>query len=283
MKGQLLKWNLQFFGDSEAGAEVQEVAEPDATKNQSDSTEGDVSGNNPDEPVDNKQEDDEDARFAAVRRKAEYDAKVKYDAQIAEYNKKIQNVFGGLQNPKTGQPVQNIDDYINAVQAQNRSAIEGQMKEKGIDPQLIENMIRTSPEIIQAQQILEQNQKAEADRMLERDLKSVSAIDPSIQSMDDLSKHESFQTILGYVNNGLNLVDAFKLANYESLTSKKSEAAKQAAINAAKSTSHMATTPSGNSSGDGLVDIPGDEISTWRDYFPGLSDSELKKKYNETL
>ena len=53
------------------------------------------------------------------------------------------------------------------------------MKEKGIDPQLIENMIRTSPEIIQAQQILEQNQKAEADRMLERDLKSVSAIDPS--------------------------------------------------------------------------------------------------------
>lgn len=283
MKGQLLKWNLQFFGDSEAGAEVQEVAEPDVTENQSDSTESGAGGDNPDETPDNPQTDDEDARFAAVRRKAEYDAKLKYDAQIDAYNKKIQSAFGNLQNPKTGKPVQSIDDYINAVQAQNRAAIEGQMKEKGIDPQLIENMIRTSPEIIQAQQILEQNQKAEADRMLEQDLKAVSAIDPSIQSMDDLSKHESFQTVLGYVNNGLNLVDAFKLANYESLTSKKSEAAKQAAINAAKSTSHMTATSSGNSGGEELVDIPGNEIATWREYFPGISDSELKKKYNETL
>jgi len=28
------------------------------------------------------------------------------------------------------------------------------------------------------------------------------------------------------------------------------------------------------------VDIPSNSIATWREYYPGLNDSELRKKYN---
>ena len=44
-----------------------------------------------------------------------------------------------------------------------------------------------------------------------------------------------------------------------------------------------AETTTSVSDSSNLADIPENEISKWREYFPGLSDEELKKKYNQTL
>ena len=156
------------------------------------------------------------------------------------------------------------------------------LAEKGIDPAFIEQIINNSPAMIQAQQILEERNRAEVQRRLDDDLKIVSQMAPDIKSIKDIENHSSYPVVLQYVEKGLSLPEAFKLANYDSLSNKSTEAAKQAAINQAKSKGHLETTNSVSGSSD-LVDIPDSEISTWRDYYPGLSDAELKKKYNRTI
>ena len=119
-------------------------------------------------------------------------------------------------------------------------------------------------------------------KQLDEDIKAVTAMAPEIKSLEDLEKHASYASVLEYVNIGLRLPDAFKLANFESISTRQTAAAKQAAINQARSKGHLETTTSVSDSSN-LADIPENEISKWREYFPGLSDEELKKKYNQTL
>ena len=119
-------------------------------------------------------------------------------------------------------------------------------------------------------------------KQLDEDMKAVTAMAPEIKSLEDLEKHESYASVLEYVNKGLRLPDAFKLANFDSISTRQTAAAKQAAINQTRSKGHLETTTS-VSNNSSLVDIPENEISKWREYFPGLSDEELKKKYNQTL
>ena len=82
---------------------------------------------------------------------------------------------------------------------------------------------------------------------------------------------------------GLSLPEAFKLANYDSIATRKAEAAKQAAVNQAKGKNHMEQSGNGTSTSENEVDIPQSEIQIWREYYPGLSDAELKNKYNRTI
>ena len=263
------------------GANVQEVAAPDVTDNQDVST-GSVEESQTDEPVVEEsteqkevQSPEVNAQYAAIRRKAEEDAQKRINGEF-------KRLFGNVVSPVTGKNIETYEDYLQAVSYQQREAQNQMLAEKGIDPAFIEQIINNSPAMIQAQQILEERNRAEVQRRLDEDLKVVSQMSPDIKSIKDIENHSSYPVVLQYVEKGLSLPEAFKLANYDSLSNKSTEAAKQAAINQAKSKGHLETTNSVSGSSD-LVDIPDSEISIWRDYYPGLSDAELKKKYNRTI
>jgi hypothetical protein len=157
------------------------------------------------------------------------------------------------------------------------------LQEKGIEPDVLERIINESPAIREAQQILEENKKAEANRLLEADLKVLSEIEPSIKTIEDVAKHESYEKVLAYVQNGLGLADAFKLANYDSLVTKKSEAVKQAAVNQAKSKNHMETTNGVAVASETLMPIPNGVLAKWKMAYPELSMEQLTKKYNDSI
>ena len=280
-----IPFNIQFFAES--GAEGQEVTEPAeqevVTDNNTDEgTETGAVEEPKSEPTGGKTE--EDSRFASVRRKAEEEARSKYEAQMQNVNSEVKRLFGNVKNPTTGAPIESFDDYIKAVEEQQRLVREQEMRSKGIDPKIIDEMIQASPVIRQANQIMQDSLKNEAAQKLAADLKAVSEIDPSIKSESDIANLETYPQILDLVTkHGLSLLEAFKLANYESIATKKAEAAKQAAVNQAKGKSHMEQSGNGASTSENEVDIPQSEISTWREYYPGLSDAELKKKYNRTI
>lgn len=280
-----IPFNLQFF--AEGGAEEQEVTEPagqeEVTDNNTDDGTEPVVGDEPEaEPTGGKTE--EDSRFASVRRKAEEEARSKYEAQTQNINSEFKRLFGNVKNPATGAPIEGWQDYINAVETQQRLAREQEIRSKGIDPKLIEDLVQSSPAIRQANQIMQDNLKNEAAQKLAADIKAVSEIDPSIKSEADIAKLETYPQILDLVSkHGLSLPEAFKLANYDSIATRKAEAAKQAAVNQAKGKSHMEQSGKGTSTSENEVDIPQSEIHIWREYYPGLSDAELKKKYNRTI
>lgn len=280
-----IPFNIQFFAES--GAEGQEVTEPaeqeEVTDNNTDEgTETGAVDEPESEPTGGKTE--EDSRFASVRRKAEEEARSRYEARMQNVNSEIKRVFGNVKNPTTGAPIESFEDYIKAVEEQQRLTREQEMRSKGIDPKIIDEMIQTSPAIRQANQIMQNSLRNEAKQKLAADIKAVSEIDPSIQSEADIANLETYPQILDLVTkHGLSLPEAFKLANYDSIATRKAEAARQAAVNQAKGKSHMEQSGSGASTSENEVDIPQSEIATWREWYPGLSDAELKKKYNRTI
>ena len=104
----------------------------------------------------------------------------------------------------------------------------------------------------------------------------------TIKSKEDLVKLENFEDIVKLVEKGNSLVEAYKLANFDKLVSKKQSAAEQAAINQAKSKSHLQKT-GGVADTSTLLEIPERDIAEWKKIYPNLSASQLKEKYNKVI
>lgn len=223
---------------------------------------------------------EDNSKFAAARRKAE----AEYQQRMDRINAGFQQMFGQFKNPETGEPIKSAEEYLTAYGVQQRKQQEAQLQKAGVDPSLIETMVNNNPAIREAKEIIARNQQEMAHQQLEADLKAVSKIDPEIRTMDDLAAQPNFEEIVNYVSkNGLSLVDAYKLANSEKIVSRKVEATKQAAINSAKSTSHLGVTGGVATSDGDYAPIPAKMLDNWKAAYPNLSMEELTKKYNAAL
>ena len=251
-------------------AEQTEVSEPEVN------TEGNES-----EPEVETQEPelDRNAIYADARRKAEAEAKHKYDAIDAQFAEK----FKDYKNPETGQPIKSAKDYFEAIAAQERVATKRTLTEKGIDPSIIEKAVNNSPALQAANRIIEEQRRKDVEIYLNDQVKAVSKIDPSIKSVEDIEKSDRYPEVLKYVNeNRLSIVDAYKLVYADRLTQSKTEAVKQQAINNVKSQQHLKSTDGGATT-DGLVPIPERELAQWQAFYPEKSSKELRELYNKYL
>lgn len=227
-----------------------------------------------------RQSAEDNSRFAAARRKAE----AEYQAKIDKLNAMFKQQFGQYKNPETGAPITSAEEYLTAFNVQQRKQQEAQLQKAGLDPKLIQNMVDNNPAIREAKEIIARNQQEMAHQALENDLKAVSKIDPEIKTLEDLAAQPNYAEIVKYVSqNGLSLVDAYKLANNDKLVSRQTEAVKQAAINSAKSTAHLGVTGGVSTDTGNYVPIPANMLGAWRQAYPDLKDEELTKKYNAAL
>lgn len=287
-----LPFNIQFFADEEVLENS--VAGEDTTGTDNVPTEGAETPveENPTVPSEEipevaepEQKPDVDAQFATIRRKAEEVARKKYESELKKRDAEFARAFGNSVNPVTGKPIQSVDEYLQAYNAQQQAQVEEQLKSIGADPSLISQLIATNPAVRQAQIVMEQQKVEIQDRQIASDITSIGKIDPSIKSIEDLAKNEHFPEIFErWERSGRkeSLYDIFRLVNFDTLTSKKAEAAKQAAINQAKGKSHLEASK-GVSTSDNMVDIPANELSVWKEVYPELSMSQLREKYNKTL
>lgn len=270
-----LPMNLQFF--AEEGENDSAVAE---LNNETDvsTSEGDAGVNEP-EPAEPVQSAEENAKYAAARREAEEKAKMRQ----AETDKRFQDLFSGYRNPITGQAIDGVDSYLEAIEAQRQYELQQQLKQNGVDPELINQAIQNNPLIKQAENIISQQAEVERQKMIESELKEIYALDPTIKTPEDLINMDSTEQFKEYVSKGYTFVDAFKLANFSKLQQKNTDAVKQAAINQAKSTSHMDSISGVTEPQNDLAPIPDNVLSLWKQSYPELSLSELTAKYNAVL
>ena len=265
--------NLQIFAES---VETPEPAEPVSEELGAEvvDTPEETEGEEVQEPA--APAVDENAIYAAARRSAERD--------MNGLNGRVLSRFGNMKNPETGKPIRTANDYFDALEAQERVNARQQMQEHGVNPELLAQLIANDPTIRQAKEVLRENNLLEGEREIDEQVRKISEIDPNLKSLDDIYKMDTFQTFDNYVrNHGLSLVEAFYLANKDSLSQKDVAATKQAAINAAKGKSHMTPVGGGAPSADTEVDIPVEERSIWEAAYPDLSYKELKAKYNKSL
>ena len=280
----LLDLNLQFFAE-EGGVEAQEVADPvttDAPEDSSTSTEAEGTT----EEASNVQSDEDNAKFAAARRRAEAEFNQRMQAIDDEYARR----FEGYKNPITNQPIRSQKDYLDALDAQEKLERDQELQSKGIDPKMFEDMVdrrvNNNPYVQQAQQIIQQNQRTQLENDFIENVKQISLLNPNIKTVEDFLKDPTAQKTLDMVVNSegkLSILDAYKLNNFDALMAGKVAGAKQAALNNINGTAHLNQTDNITTADNGEVEIPQSELAAWKRAFPHATHAELRKKYNSTL
>ena len=225
------------------------------------------------------QSDEDNARYAAIRRRAEEDAKKRYDYEMNSLNQQIAAMCRGITHPKTGQPITNVRDYVDALAIQQRQASEQELQEKGVDPSMIDRMIESNPVVMQAQQVIERSKMAEAQTALQNDLAEITKYDPSIKGINDLASLPNFPEILDRVQRGASLVDAYKMVNFDSFMQHTSDAAKQKAINQMRGKNHLATQGTGVAQSEDYVEVPAEIMNRWKN--EGKTEKQIRELYKK--
>ena len=255
------------------GAEAQEPAEPAGEETQ--------------EPA-----PEQNAAFAAVRRKAEAERdaaveKARTDAR-EEARRTIDEAFrnSGLVNPYTKQPITSkaeYDAYRQRYDAERKASV---LKKSGMSDAEFSAFIDGLPEVQQAkaaQKAAEQARRAametQAKLRTEEELKEIGKLDPNIRELKDLTAMETYPRFLELVRRGNTLLDAYRLANLDALTSGAAAATRQAAINAVQSKRHMGQT---KERGTGALRVPEDVRAMYRALNPGATDAEIQAHYNRS-
>lgn len=289
-----LSLNLQFFASEVEGDVETEVVEPDGAdeieevedEELGDDAEEDdgIEDGEEDETEDHVQTPEENAIYANMRRRAEAEAKRKYDSQLQAMNAQFASMFGGYTNPLTGQPIQSASDYLAAMAAQERQAAEAKMAEAGIDRESLNRLIENNPTVVQAKEAIRRANDAEAERMIHEDYRNILALDPTIGSEADVPNADGFTEAVQYTveHPDIRLSDAYKIVNFDRLASNKVQGARQAAINSARSKEHLSKT-GGLSAPSTGSEIPASELATWKEFFPDKSPKELKAIYNKAI
>jgi transcriptional regulator of met regulon len=276
-KKNLLDLDLQLFGEEGEVADVEasEAVEPTEETTESEEVETGVEESGDAEPQ--PQSDEENARYAAIRRRAEDEARRRYANEMNAMNQQIAAMCQGVTHPITGQPITNMRDYVDALQIQQRQAQEQELQEKGIDPGLIDRMISQNPVVMQAKQVIEQTRVTEANNAIHNDLAEISKIDPNIRTINDLAALPNFPVMLDRVARGANLVDAYKMVNFDAFMQHTNDAARQQAINQMRGKSHLPSQSTGVSTGNDDVEVPAEIMSSWKEQ--GKTEKQIRELY----
>ena len=229
---------------------------------------------------------EENSKYAAARRKAEAERDLAVQkareetraAMQAELTESIKAL--GLKNPYTKEPIVDkagLDAYRQQFELDKKSRF---AKKAGMNDTEFQQFVNDLPEVKEARakaEAAEEAQKAvQAERAkaeIERQLGEIREMDPAISSLEDLTKMENYQKFYDLVKRGNTLTDAYRLANFEKLTSQQTEQAKQAALNRVNSKSHLDRT---TTRGAGAVTVPADIIAQYREFNPDATMEEIR-------
>ena len=281
----------ELFGIGENEQEIAEPAEETANEETAEEPVADTEAE-PEDLID-EQSPEDNAKYAAARRKAEQErdlaiARARQEAK-AEADRTISEAYKALnlKNPYTDTPITNkaeFDAY--------RTRFENEKKEKvisksGMSSEEFTEFVNDLPEV---KAIREDAERAKADYeraaaeqakvKVAEQLTEINALDPTIKTIEDLTKMDNYDAFYGLVKRGLTFTEAFKLANYDTIQEKRATAQKQAAINAAKSKDHLTGT---SSRGQGAVSVPADIKEQYRIFMPNATDAEISAHYNKSL
>lgn len=281
MKNNLLDLDLQLFAEEveDTGAnEVEETATPEEEETSEEETveTGETEEDGNAEP---EQSPEENARYAAIRRRAEEEARRKYESEIGQINQKISAMCNGVTHPVTGQPITNVNDYIDALSIQQRQAQEAELQEKGIDPKMIDRMVASNPVVLQAQMAMAQLKQQEDMAQLQRDVEEISRLDPNIKTAEDVYNSPYRDQLIAYAQqHNATLADAYKVLLFDSIRSVDTDAARQQAINQMRGKSHLPSqTQNVATENDDDIEVPAEIMARFK--ADGKTEKQIKELY----
>lgn len=268
-------------GGNESAAAEQTTAGAESTTYTEDAQGGNESAPAEQTAVKEEQSSEENAKYAAARRKAEQER----DAAIAQAQQAAQRSLDeaiaamGQTNPYTGKPVRTKAEWDawKAQEAQERSREVAESA--GMSEQEFDSFVNNLPSVRDYRKAADEARQQKQKSILNDQITEIGKLDPSVKTVSDLMNRPEYKQIYNYVRNGnISIVEAFKLANYDSLTQGAAAASRQAALNATASKEHMAPT---QTRGSGAVSVPDDVKAMYRLYNPEATDAEIREHYNK--
>ena len=267
----LLDLDLQLFGEEGEVADVSaESVEPQEETTEYDAEETGETTESAEPP---KQSDEENSRYAAIRRRAEEDARRRYEGEMDALNQQVIAMCQGINHPVTGQPITNVRDYMDALQIQQRRASEHELEEKGIDPSMIDRMIASNPTVMQAKQVIEQTKQFSANAQLQRDIAEITELNPNLKGFEDVAALPEFREMLDHVARGASLAEAYKITNFGKTT----DAARQQAINQMRGKSHLQSQGVNVATPNDDVEVPAEIMASWKS--EGKTEKQIRELY----
>lgn len=191
-----------------------------------------------------------------------------------------------LKNTITGQPITSKEEFDKWAADYKAAKLQRDLKSGKLTPEALDEAIRNTPTVKRLDQRAEQQDKeaadrrsAEDERVIEAEIAEIHKIDPTINSMEDLLRMPNAKAFYGFVAKGNNFVDAYYLANRERMAENTAQAAKQQAMNAARSKDHL--NGPAKPAGGGAIDVPADVMEQYRFLCPRMTDAQIREHYNK--
>lgn len=187
---------------------------------------------------------------AAQRRRAETQAAIDKAVEEAvkaekDRSKAEMDAFfaaAALKNTITGKPITNMEEFNAWKQAFEAAKLQKDLKAGRLTPEALQKVIEQTPAMQQVQQMVQrqdeqQRQQAQeaAQVRVDQEIAEIHKLDPSISSVKDLLTMPKAKEFYALVKKGNSFLDAFRLANFETLAAKRADAARQQAMNNARS------------------------------------------------
>ncbi len=193
----------------------------------------------------------------------------------------------GITDPYTGKPVTTkaeYDAYRERVYQERRSFLR---ERTGMSDTEIDDFISMDPKVRRAaedgeraREIMESERQRHARERVDAEVRKISAMDPGVKSIADLTSGEKYPEMLELVKRGYDLSDAWKLANFDRLQGMAQAASRQAAINSGAGRSGFQVTRS-QGAGNDTVSVPKDVLEMYRALNPEMTDAEIRADYNK--
>ena len=263
MKTYRFKLNLQLF--AEEGENVEEIADPQ-DEHELETDEQEEISEETQEVADPEPERDyeKDKAFAELRRKAE-DAE-RRASKADQWAKENYGQYG----------INTWDDYQTHLAEEKKR---DEYEQMGIDYDAVRKIAKEEaenhPDVRKAKEI-------EQRFVVNSEIRALKAAYPDveigeIERIEDLvpalEKLPNWAEMQKRVSKGYDLIDAFELANRDTIVGKRTAAAAQAARNAANSKNHMK--PTGNQNADNAIMIDAEEMSMFKRLMPKATEAEI--------
>ena len=218
-----------------------------------------------------------DAAVAAARQEEQ--------AKAAEA---IKDLFekAGMKNTITGEPITTVEEMQQWQRQLRQAQLEKDLKAGKLTAEGLNQMIEDHPMVQKAGEIQKQQEQqrtqqaqAEAKAKIEGEIAEIGKMDPTIKGAGDLLKMPKAKEFYAYVQKGYSFLDAYRLANFEEITQRNAEAARQQAQAAARGKEHL--TVVGNPRNTGAASVPADQMQLYRMMNPGASEADIQKHFNK--
>lgn len=187
--------------------------------------------------------------------------------------------YAGFISPYTQRPIETEADFKAYTQAFEAEEQQRQLMEMGVDAKMLEEIIGNHPAVKQAQAMMEQQQKAQADAFMQQEFTELQREFPDTGLKDIrelLDTKEGRRALDLWKTAGLTLSEAYAVAYRAKIREKDIAAAKQGVLNQQHGKNHLKQTKGGAAPKPVVTDEVREEFRAF--YGEDITDEEIEAK-----